>query len=66
MFPRPPNAASLDFDELDEFLMSDRAPENCMQLSDLQVFSLPSRSADRLPPQATGRPTTQEADRVLR
>jgi uncharacterized protein len=32
------DAAGLDLDELDEFLMSDRAPENCMQLSDLDGF----------------------------
>ena len=38
MFPPHPNAASLKFEELDGFLMSDRAPEDCMQLSDLDGF----------------------------
>jgi uncharacterized protein len=38
VFPPHPNAASLDFEELDDFLMSDRAPEECMQLSDLDGF----------------------------
>ena len=33
-----PNAAGLEFKELDGFLMSDRAPEDCMQLSDLDGF----------------------------
>ena len=37
-FPPQPNAASLDFDKLDDFLMSDRVPEDCMQLSDLDGF----------------------------
>lgn len=30
--------AEIEFGELDEFLMSDRAPEDCMQLSDLDGF----------------------------
>jgi hypothetical protein len=38
VFPPHPNAASLDFEDLDDFLMSDRAPEDCMQLSDLDGF----------------------------
>jgi uncharacterized protein len=31
-------ASDFDLDELDAFLMSDRAPEDCMQLSDLDGF----------------------------
>jgi uncharacterized protein len=38
VFPPHPDAGSLDFEELDNFLMSDRAPEECMQLSDLDGF----------------------------
>jgi uncharacterized protein len=36
----PPHldVAGFDLEKLDEFLMSDRAPENCMQLSDLDGF----------------------------
>jgi uncharacterized protein len=36
-FPRL-NLRDLDLEKLDEFLMSDRAPEDCMQLSDLDGF----------------------------
>jgi uncharacterized protein len=38
VFPPHQNAASLEFEELDGFLMSERAPEDCMQLSDLDGF----------------------------
>src|SRR5512144_1009155 len=31
-------ASDFDLDALDAFLMSDRAPKDCMQLSDLDVF----------------------------
>ena len=31
-------ASDFDLDALDAFLMSDRAPKNCMQLSDLDGF----------------------------
>ena len=31
-------ASDFDLDALDAFLMSDRAPEDCMQLSDLDGF----------------------------
>ena len=31
-------ASDFDLDELDAFLMSDRAPEDCMQVSDLDGF----------------------------
>ncbi len=33
-----PRAGALDLEALDAFLMSDRAPEDCMQLSDLDGF----------------------------
>jgi uncharacterized protein len=38
MIPPHLDAAGLDLEELDAFLISDRAPENCMQLSDLDGF----------------------------
>lgn len=34
----PSSTAAFDFAALDDFLMSDRAPEECMQLSDLDGF----------------------------
>jgi uncharacterized protein len=34
----PLGASDFDLEELDAFLMSDRAPEDCMQLSDLDGF----------------------------
>ena len=38
VFPPHPHDPSMEFEELDDFLTSDRAPEDCMQLSDLDGF----------------------------